>query len=67
MMAADGKTLDVSYLEKVFYPVFYPQTGFTKGLQNFVPLNSRVTYEKTKAFAHDVAETLEREFPETVV
>ncbi len=63
MMAADGKTLDVSTLEKVFYP----QTGFTKGLQIFVPLNTRVTYEKTKAFAHDVAETLEREFPETVV
>jgi bifunctional non-homologous end joining protein LigD len=27
----------------------------------------RVTYEQTKTFAHAVAETLEREFPKTVV
>jgi len=45
----------------------FPKTSGSKGLQVFVPLNTRVTYEKTKAFAHTVAETLEREFPETVV
>ena len=45
----------------------YAKTSGSKGLQIYVPLNTRVTYEKTKAFAHAVAETLEREFPETVV
>jgi bifunctional non-homologous end joining protein LigD len=45
----------------------FPKTSGSKGLQVFVPLNTRVTYEKTKAFAHNVAETLEREFPETVI
>jgi bifunctional non-homologous end joining protein LigD len=45
----------------------FAKTSGSKGLQVYVPLNTRVTYEKTKAFAHAVAETLEREFPETVV
>jgi bifunctional non-homologous end joining protein LigD len=45
----------------------FAKTSGSKGLQVYVPLNTRVTYEKTKAFAHGVAETLEREFPETVV
>jgi bifunctional non-homologous end joining protein LigD len=45
----------------------FPKTSGSKGLQVFVPLNTRVTYEQTKTFAHAVAETLEREFPETVV
>jgi bifunctional non-homologous end joining protein LigD len=45
----------------------FPKTSGSKGLQIFVPLNTRVTYEKTKAFAHDVAESLEREFPDVVV
>jgi bifunctional non-homologous end joining protein LigD len=45
----------------------FAKTSGSKGLQVYVPLNTRVTYERTKAFAHAVAETLEREFPETVV
>lgn len=45
----------------------FAKTSGSKGLQVYVPLNTRVTYEKTKAFAHAVAETLEHEFPETVV
>jgi bifunctional non-homologous end joining protein LigD len=45
----------------------FAKTSGSKGLQVYVPLNIRATYEKTKAFAHAVAETLEREFPETVV
>ncbi|HEV2695323.1 MAG TPA: non-homologous end-joining DNA ligase, partial [Verrucomicrobiae bacterium] len=45
----------------------FPKTSGSKGLQVFVPLNTRVTYEKTKAFAHAVAGTLEREFPKIVV
>lgn len=45
----------------------FAKTSGSKGLQVYVPLNTRVTYETTKAFAHSVAETLEREFPETIV
>jgi bifunctional non-homologous end joining protein LigD len=45
----------------------FAKTSGSKGLQVFVPLNTRTSYEKTKAFAHAVAQSLEREFPETVV
>jgi len=45
----------------------FPKTSGSKGLQVYVPLNTAVTYEKTKAFAHAVAETLESKFPEVVV
>jgi bifunctional non-homologous end joining protein LigD len=45
----------------------FPKTSGSKGLQIFVPLNTRVTYEKNKSFAHAVAETLEHEFPKLVV
>jgi bifunctional non-homologous end joining protein LigD len=45
----------------------FAKTSGSKGLQVFVPLNSAVTYEKTSAFAHAVAELLEKKEPETVV
>ncbi len=45
----------------------FAKTSGSKGLQVYVPLNTRVTYDQTKTFAHAVAETLEHEFPETVV
>lgn len=45
----------------------FPKTSGSKGLQVYVPLNTPVTYEKTKTFAHALAELLERRFPETVV
>ena len=45
----------------------FPKTSGSKGLQVFVPLNTAVTYEKTKAFAHAVALLLEKEHPEAVV
>jgi len=45
----------------------FPKTSGSKGLQIYVPLNTAITYEKTKPFAHAVAELLERQFPETVV
>jgi bifunctional non-homologous end joining protein LigD len=41
----------------------FPKTSGSKGLQVYVPLNTPVTYEKTKKFAHAVAASLEREFP----
>ena len=45
----------------------FPKTSGSKGLQVYVPLNTAVTYERTKAFAHDVALLLERQHPESVV
>jgi bifunctional non-homologous end joining protein LigD len=45
----------------------FAKTSGSKGLQVYVPLNTRGTYEQTKAFAHAVAETLERQFPKIVV
>jgi bifunctional non-homologous end joining protein LigD len=45
----------------------FAKTSGSKGLQVYVPLNTRVNYDQTKAFAHAVAETLEHEFSEVVV
>jgi bifunctional non-homologous end joining protein LigD len=44
-----------------------PKTSGSKGLQVFVPLNTALTYEKTKAFAQAVAHVLEKEFPKMVI
>jgi bifunctional non-homologous end joining protein LigD len=43
------------------------KTSGSKGLQVYVPLNSKVTYDDTKPFAKAVAELLEGEAPEKVV
>jgi DNA polymerase LigD, polymerase domain len=45
----------------------FAKTSGSKGLQVYVPLNTPVTYEKTKPFAHAVAELLERQAPKMVV
>jgi bifunctional non-homologous end joining protein LigD len=45
----------------------FPKVSGSKGLQVYVPLNSKVTYEATGAFAKAVAEFLEQEHPERVV
>ena len=45
----------------------FAKTSGSKGLQLFVPLNRAISYEKTKGFAHAVAERLEREHPGEVV
>jgi bifunctional non-homologous end joining protein LigD len=45
----------------------YAKTSGSKGMQVYVPLNTSVTYERTKAFAHTVATALEHLFPETVI
>jgi bifunctional non-homologous end joining protein LigD len=44
----------------------FPKTSGSKGLQVYVPLNRPITYEKTKAFAHALAERLPKEAPELV-
>jgi bifunctional non-homologous end joining protein LigD len=45
----------------------FPKTSGSKGLQLFIPLNTPVTYAKTKPFAHALAERLERDHPGAVV
>ena len=45
----------------------FPKTSGSKGLQVYIPLNTPVTYEQTKPFAHELARVLERQHPESVV
>jgi bifunctional non-homologous end joining protein LigD len=45
----------------------FPKTSGSKGLQVYVPLNTKVTYDETKPFAHAVAQALERSDPDLVV
>jgi bifunctional non-homologous end joining protein LigD len=45
----------------------FAKTSGSKGLQIYVPLNTPVTYEQTKPFAHELARTLERQHPDLVV
>jgi bifunctional non-homologous end joining protein LigD len=45
----------------------FAKTSGSKGLQVYVPLNTSVTYTRTKGFAQSLAEFLERQFPDTVV
>jgi bifunctional non-homologous end joining protein LigD len=45
----------------------YPKTSGSKGLQIYVPLNTPVTYDKTKPFAHAIALHLEKQLPDLVV
>ncbi|MGB8353997.1 MAG: non-homologous end-joining DNA ligase [Chthoniobacteraceae bacterium] len=45
----------------------FAKTSGSKGLQIFVPLNTAVTYARTKAFSHQITQLLESQFPETVV
>jgi len=45
----------------------FPKTSGSKGMQIYVPLNTKTTYDETKPFAHAVARLLEQEHPELVV
>jgi bifunctional non-homologous end joining protein LigD len=45
----------------------YPKTSGSKGLQVYLPLNSKAGYERTKPFAHAVAQTLEKDEPKKVI
>ncbi len=45
----------------------FPKTSGSKGLQVYVPLNTAVTYDQTKPFAHELAKILERRHPDLVV
>lgn len=45
----------------------WPKVTGSKGLQLYVPLNTKVAYELTSPFAKSVAELLEQQHPELVV
>jgi bifunctional non-homologous end joining protein LigD len=45
----------------------FAKTSGSKGLQIYVPLNTAVTYDKTKPFAKEIARILERAYPDKVV
>jgi bifunctional non-homologous end joining protein LigD len=45
----------------------FPKTSGSKGLQLYVPLNGKVTYDDTKTFSDELARRLEREHPREVV
>jgi bifunctional non-homologous end joining protein LigD len=45
----------------------FPKTSGSKGMQVYVPLNTAITYQRTKACAHKVAGMLEGLDPERVV
>jgi bifunctional non-homologous end joining protein LigD len=45
----------------------FPKTSGSKGLQIYVPLNTDVTYDDTKPFAHALARMLEAQHPRQVL
>ena len=45
----------------------FAKTSGSKGLQLYVPLNTPVTYDQTKALSYQLAEELEREHPALVL
>lgn len=45
----------------------FPKTSGSKGLQVYLPLNSRTDYDETKPFARKIALLLEQSHPEQVV
>jgi bifunctional non-homologous end joining protein LigD len=45
----------------------FPKTSGSKGLQIYLPLNSKTSYDETKPFAHAIARLLESEHRELVV
>ena len=45
----------------------FPKTSGSKGMQIYVPLNTKTTYDETKSFAHAIARLLEQEHPKLVV
>ncbi|MFB3917316.1 MAG: non-homologous end-joining DNA ligase [Terriglobales bacterium] len=45
----------------------FPKTSGSKGLQVYVPLNTPVTYDDTKPFAHELARILEHAHRELIV
>jgi bifunctional non-homologous end joining protein LigD len=45
----------------------FPKTSGSKGLQVYVPLNTKTDYDETKPFARAIAQLLEKQTPDEVV
>jgi bifunctional non-homologous end joining protein LigD len=45
----------------------FPKTSGSKGMQIYIPLNTKTNYDQTKSFAHAIARLLEQEHPDLVV
>src|ERR1700733_16164338 len=45
----------------------FPKTSGSKGMQIYVPLHTKTTYDRTKPFANAIARLLEQEHPDLVV
>jgi bifunctional non-homologous end joining protein LigD len=45
----------------------YPKTSGSKGMQVYVPLNTKTTYDETKPFARALAQLLEKQTPDEVL
>jgi bifunctional non-homologous end joining protein LigD len=45
----------------------FPKSSGSKGLQVYMPLNGKVSYEETKPFARAIAQLLEKQTPKEVV
>jgi bifunctional non-homologous end joining protein LigD len=45
----------------------FAKTSGSKGMQIYIPLNTPVTYDDSKPFAHELARVLEKQHPELVV
>lgn len=45
----------------------FPKSSGSKGMQIYIPLNTKTSYNETKPFAHAIARLLEQEHPELVV
>ncbi len=45
----------------------FPKTSGSKGMQIYIPLHTRTSYDQTKAFANAIARLLGQEHPELVV
>jgi bifunctional non-homologous end joining protein LigD len=45
----------------------FPKTSGSKGMQVYVPLNTKTNYDETKPFAHAIARLLEQEHKDLVV
>jgi bifunctional non-homologous end joining protein LigD len=45
----------------------FPKTSGSKGMQIYVPLNTKTSYDETKPFAHAIARLLEQEHKDLVV
>ena len=45
----------------------FPKTSGSKGMQVYIPLNDKISYEVTKPFAKAIAQLLEKQTPDAVV